>query len=353
LAQESWGRVPSAIVIPEKNNQATQFIAGIFSHKSSIYVDPYSGEITGKQQVNETDMFKIRKLHGELLMGSFGTKIVELTASWMIVLILTGVYLFWPRSGWRGLFRIRFNSSRQILFRDLHTVTGFLFSALLLLILAGGLPWTDVFGRGFKKIQNATESGYPDFWSGNAFSSEVNGTMIPLDNMVTKAIELDLAGEVQISPPQAEDAVYTISNETSSLSEICIFHFDAYSGELLHKGTWDDIGSMMKARLWVMAFHQGEFGFWNWLLVLFTAIALFLLSLFAIVSYLGRRSSSGIEIPSVPDNYRIGKGMLFFLSWCISSNVWNEFNYHLLYTPFILSVTFPSNLLLTIISGNN
>jgi uncharacterized iron-regulated membrane protein len=62
-----------------------------------------------------------------------------------------------------------------------------------------------------------------------------------------------------------------------------------------------------------MAFHQGEFGFWNWLLVLFTAIALFLLSLFAIVSYLGRRSSSGIEIPSVPDNYRIGKGIFFFL----------------------------------------
>jgi uncharacterized iron-regulated membrane protein len=53
--------------------------------------------------------------------------------------------------------------------------------------------------------------------------------MIPLDNMVTKAIELDLVGEAQISPPQAEDAVYTISNETSSLYETRIFHFDAYS----------------------------------------------------------------------------------------------------------------------------
>lgn len=311
LAKQNWDKTPTSVVLPNGQLTATEFVSGRFSHKSSLYINPYSGEITGKIQQNKTDMYKVRKLHGELLLGSLGTKIVELVASWMVVLLLSGVYLFWPRrQGLRGLYKIRINSSKRVLFRDLHAVTGFWFSGLLLLILIGGLPWTDVFGGGFKWIQDKTDAGFPKTWKGRGFVSQTKGEPLMLDAMIDIAKKLDLTGNVSIALPQSEKAVFSVSNQTPKLSKMVVYHFDPYSGELMHKGTWSDIGIMMKTRLWVMAFHQGQFGLWNLIIVLITAIALLLLSVAAIVSYIKRKQKGDWGIPEVPTDLKIGKGII-------------------------------------------
>ena len=41
------------------------------------------------------------KLHGELLIGNVGDWLVELAASWALVLLVSGLYLWWPRKGSR------------------------------------------------------------------------------------------------------------------------------------------------------------------------------------------------------------------------------------------------------------
>jgi uncharacterized iron-regulated membrane protein len=55
------------------------------------------------QVVNENSrpMTVIFHLHGELLMGDRGSMIVELAASWAIVMIATGIFLWWPRGAAR------------------------------------------------------------------------------------------------------------------------------------------------------------------------------------------------------------------------------------------------------------
>jgi uncharacterized iron-regulated membrane protein len=58
----------------------------------------------------------------------------------------------------------------------------------------------------------------------------------------------------------------------------------------------------MKARLWAMAFHQGEFGLWNWYLMIFVATGLLFLSVSAILSYFFRKQPKTIGVPKVPDN---------------------------------------------------
>ena len=97
FAQKLWDKSPDAMVLNNNGDYATEFISGMFSHKSKLFINPYSGKETGRIDLNQTDMYKVRKLHGELLLDSFGTKIVELVASWLVVLLITGVYLFWPR----------------------------------------------------------------------------------------------------------------------------------------------------------------------------------------------------------------------------------------------------------------
>ncbi|EAY26899.1 PepSY-associated TM helix domain-containing protein [Microscilla marina] len=311
IARKNWRRVPGGVVLPTHQNQATEFVSGRFSGKSSLFVNPYNGNIQGKWQINQTDMYKVRKLHGELLLGGYGTKVVELVASWMVVLLLTGLYLFWPQErGWRSLFTVRFKASRRILFRDLHAVSGFWFSLLLLLILAGGLPWTDVWGSGFKWVHNQTNTGFPAAWQSRQFQSTPQGKPLTLDAMMAQAQALKLPGEVTLSLPTSKKSVFSVSNKTHQLSKMAKYHFDRYSGEQLHRATWDDIGVMMKARLWAMAFHQGEFGFWNWWLVFFTAIGLLFLSVMALLSYAKRKRKGEWSIPAAPTNWQVGKGMV-------------------------------------------
>ena len=55
-----------------------------------------------------------------------------------------------------------------------------------------------------------------------------------------------------------------------------------------------------------MAFHQGEFGLWNWLLVLFTGIALFVMSFAAAYSYLLRKAKGSWGVPQVPAQFKVG-----------------------------------------------
>jgi uncharacterized iron-regulated membrane protein len=307
FAQKEWEKKPTGVILPTNENECTEFISGKFSHKSILYIDPYAQKVKGQINISDTDMHTVRKVHGELLLGSVGTKIVELVASWMVVLIITGLYLFWPRGrGWKGFFTVRTNQSKRILFRDVHALSGFWFSFLLLLVLAGGLPWTDVWGEGFRMVQQKTGSGFPATWDSRMFNSNPKGDPIPLDEIITKAKELCLKGKTVIDLPQSAKGVYSIYNETNELGEIKKIHLDQYSGKVLASHTWSDVGILMKARMWTMAFHQGEFGLWNWYLMIFVAIGLFTLSMSAIISYAYRKTPGTLAIPKVPEHISFG-----------------------------------------------
>jgi uncharacterized iron-regulated membrane protein len=314
FAKTQWQKVPTGIIVPESENEATEFISGKFSHKSYLYIDPYNQKVNGVINVNETDMHKVRKLHGELLLGKYGTKVIELVASWMVVLLITGLFLFWPRGrGWKGFFTIRTNQTKRILYRDIHALIGFWFSFLLLIVLAGGLPWTDVFGESFKWVQKKTNTGFPATWDSRNVKSNSIGKSISLDEIVLKAKQLNLTGKTVIDLPQNKTGVFSIYNETSELSAMKKIHLDQYSGNILVNHSWQDIGFLMKGRIWVMAFHEGEFGLWNWYLMIFIAAGLILLSIAAIISYFYRKKPNSLTIPKVPDNFSPSIALLIII----------------------------------------
>jgi uncharacterized iron-regulated membrane protein len=302
-------------IIPTKNNQATEFISGMFSHKNSVFINPYTNTLQGKISPKDSNMHTIRKLHGELLLGKFGTKIVELIASWMVVLILTGLYVFWPskKEGVKAFFRLRINQGKRLFFRDLHALLGFWMSILLLMTLAGGFPWTDVFGSNFKWFQGITNTGYPEGWNARKLKSTVNGTPLTLDQMVDKATGLGLEGTVSIVLPKNEASVFSIYNTTFNLEAQQRLHFDAYSGQLIKQYHWSDVGFLMRSRMWFMAFHQGQFNAFNWYVMLFVAFALFTLSLSGFLSYINRKVKGKIGTPKPPKNFSVGFGVIFII----------------------------------------
>ncbi|TGV00745.1 PepSY-associated TM helix domain-containing protein [Flavivirga rizhaonensis] len=315
LAKPSLHKAPNTMEVPTEANQATAFTSGMFSHKNSVYVNPYKGEVTGRISPKDSDMNTVRKLHGELLLGKFGTKIVELIASWLFVLIITGIYVFWPgkKEGIKGFFRVRFKQGKRILFRDLHTVFGFWISVLLLMTLAGGMPWTDVFGSSFKWVQGVTNTGFPKTWDARGLKSNVDGNAISLDEMVKLAKAMDLKGEVSIGLPKDENGVYSIFNTTFDLGAQKRFHFDQYSGKQLVNHNWEDVGILMRGRMWFMAFHQGQFGTWNWVLMITVAVLLAFIAIAALISYLKRKPDKKWGTPKVPSQFKAGYGVMGFI----------------------------------------
>lgn len=312
IANENAVKKPNVMVLSTTKNSATEFVSGRFGKKISLYVDPYKGEISGQISPKGSFMHVIRKLHGELLLSKFGTKIVELIASWMVVLIITGLYIWWPGRGWKlkGFFIPRVNQGKRTLFRDLHSISGFWISGLLLLTLAGGFPWTDVFGGNFKWVQKVTNTGYPSTWEGGKLQSEAQGSPLPLDNIVTIAKDLNLQGIVSISFPKSEKGVFSVSNQTAELNQQKMYHLDQFTGKQVLKHNWEDVGFLMRGRMWLMAFHQGEFGPWNWWLMLCTGIALVMMSISAIVSYILRKRKGSWSIPKIPSTFKVGYGLL-------------------------------------------
>jgi uncharacterized iron-regulated membrane protein len=303
---------PNAMEIPSSPNQATAFVTGRFSHKKTVYVNPYNLSVTGKISPQDSKMHVVRKLHGELLLGKFGTKIIELVASWMFVLIITGLYVFWPdnKQGIKSLVTIRFKQGKRILFRDLHAVLGFWISIGLLITLAGGMPWTDVFGSNFKWLQRVTGTGFPKTWNGKGLQSQPANTTVSLDEVVALAKVKTLKGITSIGLPRGPKGVYTIYNETFDLDAQERFYLDQYSGKQLFKHNWKDVGVLMRGRMWFMAFHQGQFGLWNWLLMLCIASLLAVVTIAALVSYLKRKPKGQWGTPKVPTQFKVGYGVL-------------------------------------------
>ncbi len=316
IAKKAFKKQPNAMVVPMDTNQATEFISGRFNHKNSIFINPYTTKISGKISPKDSNMYTVRKLHGELLLGKFGTKIVELIASWLFVLIITGVYVFWPseKQGLKHFFKVRFKQGKRILFRDLHTVLGFWISILLLITLAGGMPWTDVFGSSFKWVQNVTNTGFPKTWSGRGLVSEVKGDAIPLDVMVLQAKNMALEGQLSVGLPMSPKGVYTVYNETFNLNKQKRFYFDQYSGKQIFKHNWEDVGFLMRGRMWVMAFHQGQFGLWNWILMLVLTVLLAIVTIAALLSYLKRKASGKWGTPKVPAQFKVGYAILAIIT---------------------------------------
>ncbi len=141
--------------VPIYDDDAAVFHIGLADQSGmrDIYVAP-DGRVLAAVDPEERISNVVAKIHSSLLIGSFGRYIVELAASWAIVMIVSGLYLWWPRhKRIAGVLWPRIRSGKHIFWRDLHAVTGFWVSGLALILLLSGLPWTQTWAGGFNMLR--------------------------------------------------------------------------------------------------------------------------------------------------------------------------------------------------------
>ncbi|WP_108671631.1 PepSY-associated TM helix domain-containing protein [Peribacillus acanthi] len=301
----------------------------------TVFVNPYNGKIIGDLKDDSMVMEYVVKLHGELMVGTIGDRIVELAACWAIILLVTGLYLWFPRDkNWNGFIKIRLKQGKRIFYRDLHVFLGFWLSFFILILILTGLPWAGFMGDKINQVATSTQSGYPDgLWGGGPVStvptksvgdvpwaaenmplpkSNVNGTSgLYLNSVVEIAEERKVHPGYNIYLPGDETGVYTVSVFPTLPKDQATLHIDQYSGEVLADLRFDDYGPMAKVIEVGIALHEGRyFGPFNQFLGLLTCLGLVLIVWSGFIMWWKRRPKGKLGAPSLSIDFKMSKTLI-------------------------------------------
>ena len=338
--------------LPKSPEAASQILVMKEGVQRRVYVHPETLQIL--KVVNEPDRFinVIFSLHGELLMKNPGSMIVETAASWAIVMMITGLYLWWPRQG-RGLAGVlypRLDGGPRLFWRDLHAVTGVWVSSLVLFLLLTGLPWAYVWGNYLKTVRAITHTdvveqkwpighGEPaaaapadssghaahhgGAMPGMAMPEESSGHAAPvdytaLDTMVAAVAPLHLPPPVLISPPGPDSRVWlnlyhphwTARSDTQNRPQRVTLTLDNATGAVLERTGFREEHPIDQVVDVGVAAHEGQlFGWPNQILNTLAALGLLLLCVSAVVMWWRRRAEGVLGAPEPLQRPRIAIGL--------------------------------------------
>jgi len=142
------GRAVTGVVVRSDPARSTQVVlGGAHGLPVAAFVDPHRGVLLGSLEGSAWPVGWTRSLHGGWPLGDAGSWLLEIGACWTIVMVLTGLYLWWPRDGrgWRALLP-RLGRGRWLFWRDLHACVAVWFALLIVLFLCTALPWTSFWG---------------------------------------------------------------------------------------------------------------------------------------------------------------------------------------------------------------
>ncbi len=86
LQQRVKSAYPQAAIgkyFPPLNAEGSaQFVISEQGREVNVFIDPYRGEVLGTQDAKKNLQAIARALHGELMIGTLGDRLVELAAGW-------------------------------------------------------------------------------------------------------------------------------------------------------------------------------------------------------------------------------------------------------------------------------
>ena len=332
---------------PVGAERSAQFVASLDGRATNLFVDPYSGVLLGTQDAQNNFQAITRALHGELLIGTFGDRLIELAAGWGVVLVVSGLYLWWPRGqGGAGVLWPRLSARGRLLWRDLHAVTGFWGSALLLLMLLTGMTWTGFWGAQFAGTWNHFPAAMWDevpqshvqarslnsaavqtvAWAventplpqsdphaahhgQQAPMAPTAGGRIGLQQVVDTAQRLGVQPGYSISLPRDDKGVFTVALFADDPRNDATLHLDQYSGQVLADIRWADYGLVARTVETGVMLHEGKmFGLANQLLMLAVCLLILLGAVSGLVMWWKRRPQGRIGVPPLRHDLPLWKG---------------------------------------------
>lgn len=322
---------------PVSAEGSAQFVILDEGHEMNVFVDPYRGEILGTQDAKQNLQAIARALHGELMIGTVGDRLIELAAGWGIMLVISGLYLWWPRgSRVAGVLWPRLTARGRVLWKDLHAVTGFWGSLILLFMLLSGMTWTGMWGKQYAAVWNTfpaamwtdvpkstqmagelnTASTQTVPWAmentpmpqstgehaehmhQHGMSTEPAAPKISLQQVVDIATAKGIEPGYSITAPKTAEGVFTVSVFADDPRNDATLHIDQYNGKVLADVGWQDYSLVSRATEMGVMLHEGKFFGWiNQLLIFLACLMILLSAVSGLVIWWKRRPQGGLGVP--------------------------------------------------------
>lgn len=348
-AQAALASVPDGTldqyVAPEAADRPAFFAVRQGEAVISVAVDPYSGEVLNTIDKTNTVYAIASKIHGTLMLGDTGDRIVEMAVSLMLLLIVTGLYMWLPKQGLRALVPDLSANGRGF-WKSLHGAIGTWVAVFLVLFALSGLAWAGIWGGKFIQPWNSFPAGNSaKMWSSDVTHSSMNhgalhevpwgleltpmpvsGTKagdqaipqpVALDSVAQWAAASGYAGQYKITLPKGETGVYTVAVESRNEDSINpsndrIVHFDQYTGNVLANISYADYPVMAKAMAWGIGLHKGLAGLWNFVLNLVLIVLIVMTVFSGLIMWWKRRPAGAgrLAAPPTPADLPMWKGGL-------------------------------------------
>lgn len=339
------GGVLETYIAPEAANRPAYFEIGKDGSHIAVAIDPYSATVLASQDETASVRAIAEKIHGTLLIGDVGDRLIEVAASLSIILIATGLYMWWPRDGKvvRALFP-SWPSCGRPLWKEIHRTTGVWISFFLLLFMVSGLAWTGIWGDSFVKPWSSfpankwddiplSDLTHADLnhdvlhevpWgleitplpaSGSTSGVAAVPSPVTLDSVAQWAAANGFSGQYKLAVPANEKGVYSVSRDGrnedgANPSHDRFVHIDRYTGNVLADIRYDDYKPVAKMMAWGIALHKGMAGTWNFVFNLAYLALVVLLCVSGIVMWWKRRPSGALAAPLYPREYRLTAGVI-------------------------------------------
>jgi uncharacterized iron-regulated membrane protein len=269
--------------------------AGQGGERITVFVDPYRGQVLGSQRDQDRFSEWARRLHSRLLQGESLRWMIELAASWMLVMLLTGVYLWWPPAGQPALPR---TARGRAGWKQWHAFLGVLLGVLSLAMVLTGITWSKYAGENVRALRD---------WSGQAspqvparLHSMPQGEQLTYQQAWERTRALVPDTPPQLTPPRGPHGVWRAGSadrrHPASRFDLVL---NAYDGQVLYRAGWENQTAFGKATAVGIPFHRGELGVWNQLLLFVFAAGVLFSLVSGWVMFFKRRRASAFGLPKL------------------------------------------------------
>ncbi len=348
-------------VAPRAPDLAAIFRVDDASGAQMVVVDPYRGAVLERFPRRSGWYDWADDMHGSLKLGVTGDRMIEIAASLGMVLLATGLYLWWPRQG--GVLRAfvpRLDGRGRALWKSLHVSIGVWISVILMFFLISGLSWAGIWGE---RLVQAWSSFPPGKYGDIPLSDQTHASMnhgpkevpwaleqtpmpasdphaghgghgdhgghadagarpgiagpVDIDSVDAYARRIGFDARYQMNLPQDAAGVWTLTRDTMSADSTDptsdrVVHIDRYSGDMLADVRFQDYSLMGKAMAVGIALHMGLLGLWSVLANTLFCLSVMFLCISGVVMWWKRRPAgrSGLVPPPMPADMPLWKGAM-------------------------------------------
>lgn len=314
-----------------------------------VALDPYRGTAVRVMAEGATWNAFAEEIHGTLMIGDMGDRLIEIAASLGLLLVVSGAYLWWPRGGAsvRDLFVPRLAARGRSFWKSLHAVTGAWTAILLAFFFVTGLAWAGIWGEKFVQawstfpaekwdnvpLSDATHASMnhaekevpwaleqtpmPESGSQAGVTGLAPGVTPDLGSVVALAREIGFDGRFRLSVPADAAGVWTIAQDSMSYDSPDptadrTVHVDQFTGKVLADVRFADYALAGKAMAVGIALHEGQTGLWNVILNGLFCLAIVTLCLSGVVMWWLRRPARALRVgaPPRPDQVPLARGVV-------------------------------------------